>query len=80
LEWRGCGLLAKGIVMKPKELRALSIEELQSKEKTLKEEWYKLNDQRYTGRVEKSNRFSAVKRDIARIQTILTERKETPHG
>jgi large subunit ribosomal protein L29 len=66
--------------MKPKELRALSVEELQAKEKSLKEEWYHLNELRYTGRVEKPNKFSAVKRDIARIQTILNERKEKTHG
>ncbi len=62
--------------MKPKELRAMSVEELQEKERALKEEWYHLNEQRYSGRVEKPSRFSAVKKDIARIQTILNERKE----
>jgi large subunit ribosomal protein L29 len=66
--------------MKPKELRALSVEELLAKEKSLKEEWYHLNEARYTGRVEKPSRFSQLKKDIARIQTILNERKEKSHG
>lgn len=66
--------------MKVKELRALSIEELVAKEKALKEEWFHLNEQRYTGRVDKPSRFSAVKKDIARIQTIVNERKEKAHG
>ena len=66
--------------MKAKELRALSMEELATKEKALKEEWFHLNEQRYTGRVEKPNKFSAVKRDIARIKTIVNERKEKAHG
>lgn len=65
---------------KMKDLRALSVEELNAKEKALKEEWFHLNEQRYTGRVEKPNRFSAVKRDIARIKTLLNERKEKAHG
>ena len=62
--------------MKAKELRALSREDMQAKGKALKEEWFKLNEQRYTGRVEKPHRFSQVKRDIARIKTIENEKKE----
>lgn len=62
--------------MKPQELRALSQEELMQKQKTLKEELAKLNLQRYSGRVEKPHMFSQVKKDIARINTILNTRKE----
>ena len=62
--------------MKAKELRALAKEDMQAKGKALKEEWFKLNEQRYTGRVEKPHRFAQVKRDIARIKTIENERKE----
>lgn len=57
--------------MKAQELRNLSKEELLQKEKGLKEELFKLNQQRYSGRVEKPHLFSLVKKDIARIQTIL---------
>ena len=60
--------------MKPSELRVLSQEELLQKYKGLKEELFKLNQQRYSGRVEKPHKFSLVKRDIARINTILNER------
>lgn len=66
--------------MKIKELRNLSREELIQKEKSLKEELFKLNIQRYTGSVEKPHMFSLVKRDIARIRTILNEKKEKPNG
>lgn len=62
--------------MNPEELRNLSKEELLQKEKTLKEELYKLNQQRYGGRVEKPHMFSMLKRDIARIETMLNEKKE----
>jgi large subunit ribosomal protein L29 len=62
--------------VKIQELRALSKDELLQKEKSLKEELFKLNLQRYGGRVEKPHMFSLLKRDIARILTILNEKKE----
>lgn len=62
--------------MKITELRGLSKEELAIKEKSLKEELYKLNQQRYGGRVDKPHMFSRIKRDIARIETLLNEKKE----
>lgn len=62
--------------MKIEELRNLSKEELAQKEKALKEELFKLNLQRYGGRVEKPHLFLLIKRDIARIKTILNKKKE----
>ena len=59
--------------MKPQELRSLSKDELIQKERSLKEELFKLNMQRYSGRVEKPHLFSVLKKDLARIQTILRE-------
>lgn len=61
---------------KVNELRNLSRAELIQKEKTLKEELFKLNMQRYGGRVEKPHMFSLIKKDIARIHTFLNEKKE----
>ena len=60
--------------MKAKELRSLTTEELLEKEKALKEQLYKLNLSRYGGRVDKPHMFSLLKRDIARIQTVLKEK------
>jgi large subunit ribosomal protein L29 len=62
--------------MKAKELRNLTREELMAKEKGLKEELFKLNQQRYAGRVEKPHMFTNLKREIARIETILQENKK----
>ena len=62
--------------MKPQELRNLSKDDLLEKEKGLYTELAKLNTQRYTGRVEKPHKFALVKRDIARIRTILNEKKD----
>ncbi len=61
--------------MKITELRNLSKDELLAKEKSLKEELFKLNQQRYTSRVEKPHMFSIIKKDIARIETLLNGRK-----
>jgi len=62
--------------VKPEELRNMSKEELIVKEKSLHEELNKLNIQRYTGSVEKPHRFAMIRQDIARIRTILNEKKE----
>jgi large subunit ribosomal protein L29 len=63
--------------MKITELKNLSNDELIAKEKSLKEELFKLNNQRYTGRVEKPHMFSSIKKDIARIETLLRQTKTT---
>jgi len=62
--------------MKKQELNNLSGEELIQKEKSLKDELFKLNQQRYAGRVEKPHQFAQIKKDIARINTILNAKKE----
>ncbi|MDD4979895.1 MAG: 50S ribosomal protein L29 [Candidatus Omnitrophica bacterium] len=67
--------------MKIQDLHNLSKEELLQKEKALKEDLFKLNMQRYGGRVEKPHMFSLIKRDIARIQTVLSViSKSTPEA
>jgi large subunit ribosomal protein L29 len=66
--------------MKAKEMLNLSSDELRAKEKALKEELYKLNLQRYSGRVDKPHSFAAVRKDIARIETILSQRKGKDNG
>ncbi len=53
--------------------RGKSKEELMQKEKSLKEELFKINMQRYSGRADKPHMFSSIKKDIARIQTVLRE-------
>jgi large subunit ribosomal protein L29 len=61
--------------MKIQELRGLSRDELLQKERALKDELSKLNLQRYSGRVEKPHMFNLVRKDIARIRTIINEKK-----
>jgi len=63
--------------MKKEDFKSLSQDELIAKEKTLKEELFKLCNQRYTGRVEKPHMFSSIKKDIARIETLLRQKDLT---
>ena len=62
--------------MKALELRNLSKEELLQKEKALLEELSAMNMQRFTGRVDKPHKFALIRKDIARIRTILNNRKD----
>ena len=61
--------------MKVTEYRQLDSNDLAQKEKALKKELFDLNQQRQAGAVEKPSRFKQVKKDIARILTILKERE-----
>ncbi|MEL6789163.1 MAG: 50S ribosomal protein L29 [Pseudomonadota bacterium] len=60
--------------MKASEVRDLSIDELKDKLLQLKKEQFNLRFQGATGQLEKTDRILKVRRDIARIKTILTER------
>ncbi|HOW35957.1 MAG TPA: 50S ribosomal protein L29 [Candidatus Omnitrophota bacterium] len=62
--------------MKIKDLKQLGDEELNLKEKSFKKELFDLNFQRKYGKVEKPGRFRTLKRDIARIKTLLKEREK----
>jgi large subunit ribosomal protein L29 len=61
--------------MKVSELRNLNADELQKKGKDLTQELFNLRFQLHTGRLENSARLSAVKKDIARVNTILQEKR-----
>ncbi|GAA3619221.1 50S ribosomal protein L29 [Microlunatus ginsengisoli] len=56
------------------ELRGLSRSELNTKVTELKEELFTLRFQHATGQLESHGRLRAVRKDIARIYTVLTER------
>ncbi len=56
------------------ELRALSRAELNTKVTELKEELFTLRFQAATGQLESHGRLRAVRKDIARIYTVIQER------
>jgi large subunit ribosomal protein L29 len=60
--------------MKVKELRQLSEGELLIKEKELGDELFNLRFQHATGQLENVMRIPQVRRDIARVKTILREK------
>ena len=60
--------------MKTAELRDKSVDELNARERDLNEQLFKLRFQRATGRIENPNKIREVKREIARIKTLVNER------
>jgi large subunit ribosomal protein L29 len=60
--------------MKPSEIRALTMDELKKKEQDLRKELFNLRFQQATGEIENPLRMNAVKKDIARVLTIMTEK------
>ena len=60
--------------MKAKDLRALNEGELMVKEGELNEELFNLRFQQATGQLDNVMRIPQVKRDIARLKTILKEK------
>lgn len=61
--------------MKPNDLRKMTSEELLKKQTESTQALFNLKFQLHTGRLENSSKLKAVRKDIARINTILTEIK-----
>jgi large subunit ribosomal protein L29 len=59
--------------MKAKELREMSMDDLRKKEHDIREDLFKLKFQHGIRRLENPARLSLLRRDIARIQTIIRE-------
>lgn len=60
--------------MRAKELREKSIEELRNTGHELREQLFKLRFQKATGQIENPIKIRMVRKDIARVETILEER------
>lgn len=61
--------------MKNNEIRNLSIDELRIKDKELVQELFNLKFQLHTGRLENTAKLASLRKDIARIKTIMREMK-----
>ena len=61
--------------MKAKELRDLSVNELEGKLDELKEELFNLRFQLATGQLDNPMRISAVRKSIAQVKTVMRERE-----
>ena len=60
--------------MKIKEIRELSREELATRKRELREESFHLRIQQQSGQLEKPSTLRAIRREIARIETVLTQK------
>ncbi|MCX7816585.1 MAG: 50S ribosomal protein L29 [Syntrophales bacterium] len=60
--------------MKADELRELANDELQRKERELREELFRLRLRKHTGQLTSPALIGKIRRDIARIKTVLRER------
>jgi large subunit ribosomal protein L29 len=58
-----------------KDLREQTVEELEKREQELADQLFALRFQKVTGQLEKPSKVREVKRDRARLQTVLTEKK-----
>ena len=61
--------------MKASDLKELSLDELTSKSNELTQELFNLRFQLHTGRLENTAKISVLKKDIARINTVLREKR-----
>lgn len=60
--------------MKIKEIRDLSPAELAARKHELREESFHLRIQQQSGQLEKPSTLRAIRREIARIETVLTQK------
>ena len=59
---------------KPSDLRAMTVDELRQEEANNRKELFNLNFQKVTGELENPMRIRQVRRDIARILTVMNEK------
>jgi len=61
--------------MKSKDLREMTIDELTSKNEEMQKELFNIKFQLHTGRLESTAKLPALRKDIARLKTILREKR-----
>ena len=61
--------------MKATEVRAMSVEQLNEKLDSLKKDLFMLRMQHATNHLDNPTKISAVRRDIARVKTVLREKQ-----
>lgn len=60
--------------MKVSDFRKISAEELKAKVADLKQELFNIKFQLHTGRLENSSRINIIRKQIAQVNTIITEK------
>ena len=64
--------------MKPSQVRDLSGDALEAKEKELQEQLFRLRVQKSIGQLENAIKLREIRRDIARVKTVLREKGQSP--
>ncbi|MBR1399914.1 MAG: 50S ribosomal protein L29 [Alphaproteobacteria bacterium] len=63
-------------MVKTKDLRAMTIDELETKLTENKKEQFNLRVQQATGQLQNTSNIRKVRREVARINTLISERKK----
>jgi len=61
--------------VKAEKVREMSQDELTAKEHELQEQLFKLRMQKATGQLDNASRLGETRRDIARVKTVLKEKR-----
>jgi large subunit ribosomal protein L29 len=61
--------------MNPKEIRELTPAEIQTRLREAREQLLQLRLRKQTGQVEKTHEIRVLRKDVARLETILTQKK-----
>ena len=68
------------MVMKSADAKAMTVDQIDDEVLKLKKEQFNLRFQKATGQLENTTRVRQVRRDIARLKTILGEREPQGEG
>lgn len=61
--------------MKPSKVREMGLEELRGKERELQEQLFRLRVQKSLGQLDNAVKLREIRRDIARVKTVLREKQ-----
>ena len=62
--------------MKAAELRDLGVDELGAKEREITDELFRMRIQKSMGQLENPDKIRTVRRDLARVKTVLRQKRE----
>ena len=64
--------------MKVTEFRDLQVDELRQREKEMDDQLFRLRIQKSMGQLEAGHKLKSVRRDLARLKTVLREKETAP--
>jgi len=62
--------------MKIAEIKELTIKELETRKREIRQEIFNLRIQQQAGQLEKPHMLRSLRRDVARVDTVLTEKRK----